>query len=399
MARKTIEELHLNDKVDIIEDAENAGLEGKRAKAKGWYDKTTDRITIIIGNHRSPQDVVTTILHEAVAHYGLRKLFGSHFDDFLYNVYAHGSEEVRRAIANLALKKYGGKIDVATEEYLAKLVENTDFEHAMKSGWWQQIKDWFMSMLHKVGFKDYNGSDLTNSELRYILWRSYENLKEPGRYRSILSEAADIDKQNTLGVGNYDENKDIIGEQAAEDSLLLRDGDPEAHERKQVRDKYEKRIRSGLYQTQEAMIDSMRSLHDAMLMISDDKKHVEDIEGFENAYLGENRLSSVNEAEVKAFASLLFKPLLDEVSKLAKTKGERQQLTDYMMAKHGLERNVIMAERNAQKDFDIYSHKHEDSNKTLDDFVGQARERDYAGLTALTGEDDIEVAEDAARQW
>lgn len=398
MARKTIEELHLNDKVDIIEDAENAGLEGKRSKAKGWYDKTTDRITIVIGNHRSPQDVVTTILHEAVAHYGLRKLFGSHFDDFLYNVYAHGSEEVRRALANLALKKYGGKIDVATEEYLAKLVENTDFEHAMKSGWWQQIKDWFMSMLHKVGFKDYNGSDLTNSELRYILWRSYENLKEPGRYRSILSEAADIDKQNTLGVGNYDENKDIIGEQAAEDSLLLRDGDPEAHERKQVRDKYEKRIRSGLYQTQEAMIDSMRSLHDAMLMIADDKKHVEDIEGFENAYLGENRLSSVNEAEVKAFASLLFKPLLNEVSKLAKTKEERQQLTDYMMAKHGLERNVIMAERNAQKDFDIYSHKHEDSNKTLDDFISQARERDYAGLTALTGEDDIEVAEDAARQ-
>ena len=77
----------------------------------------------------------------------------------------------------------------------------------------------------------------------------------------------------------------------------------------------------------------MRSLHDAMLMIADDKKHIEDIEGFENAYLGENRLSSVNEAEVKAFATLLFNPLLNEVSKIAKTKEERQQLTDYMMAK------------------------------------------------------------------
>ena len=50
-----------------------------------------------------------------------------------------------------------------------------------------------------------------------------------------------------------------------------------------------------------------------MLMIVDDKKHIEDIEGFENAYLGENRLSSVNEAEVKAFATLLFNPLLNEV--------------------------------------------------------------------------------------
>ena len=77
----------------------------------------------------------------------------------------------------------------------------------------------------------------------------------------------------------------------------------------------------------------MRSLHDAMLMIADDKKHIEDIEGSENAYLGENRLSSVNEAEVKAFATLLFNPLLNEVSRIAKTKEDRQQLTDYMMAK------------------------------------------------------------------
>ena len=406
MAQTTIKELHLNDKVDIIEDADSAGLEGKRAKAKGWYDPKTDRITIVIGNHRSPQDVVTTILHEAVAHYGLRKLFGNHFDDFIYNVYAHGSDEVRRAIANLALKKYGGKIDVATEEYLARLAEDTNFEHSMQDNWFEKIKRWFFDMLHKVGFKDYNGEDLSDNELRYILWRSFENLKEPGRYRSILGEAADIDKQNSLSVGNYNKEdaSENMSSHAADNNkdsdILLRDneGDPEVHERKQVREKYEKRIRSGLYQTQEAMIDSMRSLHDAMLMIADDKKHIEDIEGFENAYLGENRLSSVNEAEVKAFATLLFNPLLNEVSKIAKTKEERQQLTDYMMAKHGLERNVIMAERNAQKDFDIYSHKHEDSNKTLDDFISQARERDYAGLTALTGEDDIEVAEDTARQ-
>jgi len=37
----------------------------------------------------------------------------------------------------------------------------------------------------------------------------------------------------------------------------------------------------------------MRSLHDAMLMIADDKKHIEDIEVFENAYLGENFYTSL----------------------------------------------------------------------------------------------------------
>ena len=406
MAQTTIKELHLNDKVDIIEDADSAGLEGKRAKAKGWYDPKTDRITIVIGNHSSPQDVVTTILHEAVAHYGLRKLFGNHFDDFIYNVYAHGSDEVRRVIANLALKKYGGRIDVATEEYLARLAEDTNFEHAMQDNWFEKIKRWFFDMLHKIGFKDYNGEDLSDNELRYILWRSFENLKEPGRYRSILGEAADIDKQNSLSVGNYNKEdaSESMSSHAADNSkdsdILLRDneGDPEVHERKQVREKYERRIRSGLYQTQEAMIDSMRSLHDAMLMIADDKKHIEDIEGFENAYLGENRLSSVNEAEVKAFATLLFNPLLNEVSKIAKTKEERQQLTDYMMAKHGLERNLLMAKRAARKEFKAYSKKEGQTGQSFNDFLVVARKRDFAGLTSLTGEETTSAAEEKARQ-
>ena len=58
-------------------------------------------------------------------------------------------------------------------------------------------------MLHKIGFNDFNGVTLSDNELRYILWRSYENLSEPGRYRSILGEAADVAKQHELKVGNY----------------------------------------------------------------------------------------------------------------------------------------------------------------------------------------------------
>jgi hypothetical protein len=41
-----------------------------------------------------------------------------------------------------------------------------------------------------------------------------------------------------------------------------------------------------------------------------------------------------------------------------------------------------------------YQANNPDGEKTLDDF----RERDYAGLTALTGEEDVAAAEAAARQ-
>ena len=98
---------------------------------------------------------------------------------------------------------------------------------------------------------------------------------------------------------------------------------------------------------------------------------MEDVDGFENAYLGENRLSSVNKAEADAFAHLLFKPMLEEVAKLAHNTAEREELTDYMMAKHGLERNRVMAERDAQKDFAEYQKQHSKSTKTLQNFIDE----------------------------
>ncbi len=208
-------------------------------------------------------------------------------------------------------------------------------------------------MLHKIGFEDFSGVTLSDNELRYILWRSYENLAEPGRYRSILGEAEDVAKQDELKVGNYSTDNNGTSRNVAERDELYRDGDPEVHERVLARDLYEQRVRRGMYQMQEALQDSMLGLREAMeaILKGEGKKKVriEDVDGFENAYLGENRLSSVNKAEADAFAHTLFKPLLDEVGKLAPNKEAREELTDYMMAKHGLERNRVMREREKRK--------------------------------------------------
>ncbi|MBM0128659.1 hypothetical protein F8Q96_01935 [Prevotella copri] len=193
------EKLHLNN-IEVVTDAST--LTGKRKKAKGFYNRHTGKITIVVENHRDIEDIEQTVLHEAVAHYGLRQLFGTHFDDFLDNVFNYAEEGIRREIVNLA-KKHSWDFRTATEEYLAGLAERTNFERAMESGWWQNIKRMFLKMLHSIGLKGYQGETLTDNELRYILWRSYENLTEPGRYRSIMGEAADITKQMELGVGNY----------------------------------------------------------------------------------------------------------------------------------------------------------------------------------------------------
>lgn len=386
------EKLHLGN-VEVVTDA--SVLEGKKQRAKGFYSKSTGKITIVIPNHTSTFDVEQTLLHEAVVHYGLRQLFGEHFDTFLDNVFNNADETIRKRIVDMAAKN-GWDFHKATEEYLASLAEDTEFENTNAS-WWHQIKNFFLNMLHKIGFEDFRGVTLTDNELRYILWRSYENLAEPGRYRSILGEATDMSKQYELKVGNYAEISASQSVVAETDDNLYRDGDPEIHEKALARDRYERRVRSGMYQSQEALQDSMLGLKEAMTAILGKNTQMEDVDGFENAYLGENRLSSVNKAEADAFAHLLFKPMLEEIARLAHSTAEREELTDYMMAKHGLERNRVMAERDAQKDFAEYQKQHPKGTKALQDFIDECRKRDYAGLTALTGMEEIVDAEAEAK--
>lgn len=368
------EKLHL-DNVEVVTDA--SVLDGKKQRAKGFYSKSTGKITIVIPNHTSTFDVEQTLLHEAVAHYGLRQLFGKHFDTFLDNVFNNADENIRRRIVDMAAKN-GWDFHKATEEYLASLAEDTEFEN-INASWWQQIKDFFLNMLHKIGFEDFRGVTLSDNELRYILWRSYENLAEPGRYRNILGEAADVAKQYELKVGNYAVSDPHHQTVAESDDALYRTGDPEIHERELARDRYERRVKSGMFQSQEALQDSMLGLKEAMTAILGKETNIEDVDGFENAYLGENRLSSVNKAEADAFAHTLFKPMLDEVAKLARTEAEREELTDYMMAKHGLERNTYMR------------------NEAINNGATDADQTDYAGLTSLTGIDNVTDAETEAQ--
>lgn len=560
--------MHL-DNVEIVTDASRLG--GKRARAKGFYNKHTGVITIVIPNNVSTIDAEQTLLHEAVAHYGLRQLFGEQFNTFLDNVYDAADEEIRRKIAESAAKN-GWDFRIATEEYLAGLAEDIDFERAREhAGWWSRIRQLFIDMVDRIGFdgfRDGTGVVIGDNELRYILWRSYENLAEPGRYRSILGEAADVAMQSRLKVGNYAEGgieaeyaaepicmtntsfnnqldkyisgtlpkqeilrlgnprgvlrrflpdlpivirqrvirkgsekkhevdvtaltdmperlslpvfvfqrsddtigiltdikdrngknvcvaieinrqiqngneylevndvrsfhgrefKNIVGpivnnntlkwvdkekglaylssasqqvqqeidrqvlEDAAkivenfenptiEDDVLFRPGDFTPRDREMARDVYNRICSAGGYQFKEAIQDSMSGLKALYRSILGSGTRIEDVAGFENAYLFENRMSSMNAGEQHEYFRRFMRPLLKEVANIAGAdRRKRRELTDYLMAKHGLERNGYMRDEAAAN--------------------GDETDRDFAGLMGLTGEADWRSAEATARQW
>lgn len=403
--------------VEVKTDTE--GLTGRRARAKGWYDTKTGKIVIILPNHTSGQDVMRTILHEGVAHHGLRELFGEDFDTFLENVYNNASKEIREAINRLAAKN-DWDFKVATEEYLAGMAEDTNFDRAEYQSWWGKIKFLFLDMLRKAGLV--LNRTLTDADLRYILWRSYRNLNDKAE-NSIIREAEDISKQMDLKVGNFAETDNSAASVADGDSYMYRDGDVmDERDRAIVRDRYERIIQSGMYQFREAVQDSMLSLRRLMEYIAEATG--EKVKDFENAYMAENALSSKNHAEQDIYGKLLFNPMLDEIHNLAKENSSRDEVTRYMMAKHGLERNEVMARRAAEqtamdelgKDLraaeravqndpldqdalDALDDVKQRMQDRVDELYKENRERDYGGITGLMGEDDLATAESLAKQF
>ena len=352
-AQELAGKLHLSN-VEIV--ADGSGFTGKRQKAKGFYNKTTGKITVVIGNHTSMADVEKTILHEAVAHHGLRQLFGEHFDQFLDNVYESCDYKIQQKIDALMEEK-GYDQRTATEEYLASLAEDMNYETTDPT-FWTAIKEAFLDMLHTLGF-DYAGPVLTDNELRYILWRSYKNLEEPGSFRSILGTAEDLKMQETLGVGQYEtEGKESA---AAEDLFreddisraLNNDSEGAGWSRETMQRAWDDVMSKASFLAKEGYFDYLASVDEFQKLI--ERATGEKVSDMQNAYKAMLQLSSRNANEMKLFDSAFARQLQRAVYRLIGAvkdfkKGKGLELSWYLISKHGIERNRDMAIRAAMKE-------------------------------------------------
>lgn len=117
--------------VTILDD--NSGLSGRKARAKGFADTKTGRMAVIISNHHSVEDVAKTMIHDGIAHIGLREMVGrERFDNFLDDVYDMTEPEIKERIHKIKEKERryrpGASEEelnrIATEEFIAEVSEN-----------------------------------------------------------------------------------------------------------------------------------------------------------------------------------------------------------------------------------------------------------------------------------
>jgi len=418
-AESVVQNLHLNN-VEIVPDG--SSLNGEQATAKGFYNKRTGKIVVVAGNHTDIADIEKTVLHEAVAHHGLRQLFGNDFDKFLDTVYAKADIETRRQIAHLSAK-HGWNVRTATEEYLASMAEDTNFEQ-IKPTLWQRIKQLFGEIMSAFGLHHAN---ITDNDLRYILWRSYKNLQNSGKH-SILDKAEDIAMQYRLKAGNYADK--------ATDNVLYRSSiNPTATEvLPDARTRYEKETKEpdnigSVPKTHNFFRRFYKSYVDSMLALKSFTNSVLEATGdkmasHEDTYKAENAMTSKNKTDGEVYNRDYYNPLLTAAQQLCEAVGmDYDALNMYMVAKHGLERNEYMGKRAAQNDENVLKAKktledaqaayNEDPTSKNEAAIQKAQEKytnvynkalevhtnkDYSGLTELTGKEDVAEAEYEAQK-
>lgn len=295
-------------------------------KIKGWYSLSDRKVYVYLPNTSSVEDARQTILHEGVAHFGLRKLVGDeNMDSFLDEIFANVTKEVREEIIS-TIPRYGWDSRVATEEYLASMAEN-----GADVTVWQRIRQAFKNLLRKLGIR----IEINDNELRYILWRSSQNL-ESG---NVIDMAKDIAMQYEMGVGNYYREVEQTPEQSTVDA-------------------WDKIASSTMFNLRESAVDYLTAVDKFQELIS--KRSGEEIKPFENAYDSMTFLSSKNRVEMDWFDSNIVTPMRKAILALVGKqkgrkwdwgKGELRRLVMYVEAKHGTERNRQMAVEKFIKEF------------------------------------------------
>ena len=387
--QKATENLNLGGRVVVHESAE--GLEGREATAKGWYDTKTGQIHVVLSNNADAADVTQTILHEAVAHHGLRELFGHNvMDAFLDSVLAAASQEVKDAINELR-RGNGWNFRTATEEYLAGLAERTDFERmtAEERGLFATIRRLFNHALEFLGLKNH---ELSDRELAYILWCSYQNLKtgEKGRY---VAEAERIAMRYKLKAGK----NAMTDTEKKEHSVLLR-GELDNLQEILAKDTYERLVTRGSHLERTAWVDMLSPLQDLQHAI--EKNGGFKLGDFENPYNAYITMSSRNYAQMDIYKRTLYADMIEAIHALGSETGRSyEEIKTYVMAKHGMERQKYMAGKAAEEAYDRYKSMHPFGQKTLDDFIDEYEEKSFAGLTELFGTQSVSDAMDEAQKY
>ena len=168
----------------------------KKIRSMGWQGEN-GKVVINLPNIASKEELEKTFVHECVAHAGLAKLFGNHFDLFLEEIYRKASGPVREAIERVKSRYSHADNYTVIEEYLAELTEKVALSTAERS-LLTDFKDFVSNSLVRMNIYTGRNRRVTESDLMSLLRQHTKYLKsrtKPSQYRNWVFGLFDAAKQ------------------------------------------------------------------------------------------------------------------------------------------------------------------------------------------------------------
>ena len=179
--------------ISDLKDIPEEDLQGKtpqeairRMRAKGWYTPGNGKVYINLSMHSTAEDVKATILHEVVAHKGLRALLGEEsFGALCDAVYRSMPKKRQKAYEDTYKKIYPNAAEaelrrIIADEYMARLAEG-----GVRQSIPQRIISAIREFLRSIGID----LDINDADIRHLLAQSYKNMQEADAVKVLDNSA------------------------------------------------------------------------------------------------------------------------------------------------------------------------------------------------------------------
>lgn len=163
-------------------------IESGDGRYPGWYGEKSGKVYIYLPHVTDVKDIDETVVHEVVAHKGLRRLMGEKFDALCDMVWDSMSKENREKF--MSYPGVNGNHRAAADEYMAYIAEKTELTEEER-GIWDKIVQFVKDLITlNLGVK------LSDAQIAGLIRASYAEMKrEAGEQKE--AEATDTTTHDT----------------------------------------------------------------------------------------------------------------------------------------------------------------------------------------------------------
>lgn len=143
-----------------------------------WYDPKTDTVNFFLPNIADAKMVDSAVLHEVIAHQGLKHLLGNEYNTLLDRVYNElMNEQAQRKYVSLVRSTASKPLSdqqaqrMAADEFIAYMAQDMDLSTEESQTLWQRLCEFVKDILDRLNV----GTDITIDDLRELLQASMTN--------------------------------------------------------------------------------------------------------------------------------------------------------------------------------------------------------------------------------